>query len=201
LRSVFYEEGGMKKLMFAAVFVLILSGNVYAQGSKKIEMYVAPTFGMGFNFDAYNAVGLLAGVDVIFKVWENNKKAPGKMFAGFDTGFEYWIPTRSTGIYTNYKTHYLDWPVTGYFSYEFKVDAGPLAYAGPFFTAGVGFAVVIDDWDSRAIDNNTDFFVVFSGSFGGHLVFTNNWALKQSFTWGGGALGWGSFNLEAEYRF
>jgi hypothetical protein len=191
----------MKKQFMILIFVLLSAAALSAQGAKKVEMYVAPTFGMGFNFDSYNAIGLLAGVDVIFKVWENRKKAPGKMFAGVDTGFEYWIPTRSTGFYTNYKSHYLDWPVAGYFSYEFKVDAGPLAYAGPFFTAGVGFAVVIDDWDSRAVDNKTDFFVVYSGAFGGHLVFKNNWALKQSFTWGAGALGWGSFNLEAEYRF
>ncbi|HPA56650.1 MAG TPA: hypothetical protein PLT70_04380 [bacterium] len=52
----------MKKLMFVTVLFLILSGNVYAQGTKKLEMYVAPTFGMGFSFDSYNAVGFLTGL-------------------------------------------------------------------------------------------------------------------------------------------
>jgi len=189
----------MKRLMFIAVLFLILSGNVYAQNSKKLEMYVAPTFGVGFNFDAYNAVGLLAGVDVIFKVWENNKKAPGKMFAGFDTGFEYWLPTRTDGLYTSYKRHFFDWPVLGYFSYEFKLNAGPLAYAGPYIGMGVGLVLEHETWDRAG--ENTSFYATFAGVFGGHLVFTNNWALKQGFTWGAGARGWGSFNLEAEYRF
>jgi len=189
----------MKKQFMILIFVLLSAAALSAQSAKKVEMYVAPTFGMGFNFDSYNAVGLLAGVDVIFKVWENKKKASGKMFAGIDTGFEYWIPTRSDGFYTNYKSHIIDFPVTGYFSYEFKLDAGPLAYAGPFFCAGVGFVLEHEVWER--LSNETNFFVTFAGAFGGHLVFKNNWALKQSFTWGAGAFGRGSFNLEAEYRF
>lgn len=189
----------MNKMMLVIVFIVFFCAGLSAQETKKIEMYVAPTFGMGFSFDSYNAVGALAGVDIIFKVWENKKKAPGKMFAGIDTGFEYWIPTRSTGHYTSYRTHYFDWPVTGYFSYEFKVDSGPLAYVGPYIGAGIGLVLEHNVKDGAGSDNH--FFVTFAGAFGGHLVFKNNWALKQSFTWGAGARGWGSFNLEAEYRF
>lgn len=187
----------LKHLLFA-VF-LLFTFTICAE-YKKPEMYVAPTFGIGFSYDSYNAIGFLAGLDIVWKVWENNRKAPGRMLAGIDTGFEYWLPTRSTGIYTNYKRHYLDWPVTGYFSYEFKVNAGPLTHVGPYLGMGLGFCLEHEVWDNIN-KKDTTFFAAFAGAFGGSLVFANNWVVKQSFTWGAGARGWGSFNIEASYRF
>jgi hypothetical protein len=190
----------MKKLMFVAALVLILSGNAYAQNSKKLEMYVAPTFGMGFAFNNHNSVGLSAGIDVVFKVWENNKKAPGKMFAGIDTGFQYWFPTISRSIY-GWQRHYFTMPVTGYFSYEFKVNAGPLAYAGPFFAMGISFDIEHEENNDAVTKSKTTFYPDFASAFGGTLVFSNNWMVKQSFAWSTIGLGWSSFIIEAGYRF
>lgn len=182
----------MKLKYFLFTAFLLFTFNAAA----KPEMYVAPTFGMGFSFDTHNTVGFLAGLDIVWKVWENNRKASGKMFAGIDTGFEYWFPTSN---YFNFKRHVLDWPVTGYFSYEFKVKAGPLRYIGPFIAMGIGLNLEHDDYANRS--NQTAFFPSFAGAFGGSLVFANNWGVKQSFTWGVGNRGWGSFNVEASYRF
>lgn len=195
----------MKKIFLAAVAVILLSGTLAAQSGKKTEMYVQPTFGFGLAYNNYNAFGLDAGLDIVFKVWENNKKAGGKMFAGIDTGFQYWIPTKDIDINignSEKKYHVFTMPVTGYFSYEFKINAGPLAYAGPFITFGVSFDI---RHEIKKVDNQTttetDFYPNFANSFGGTLVFTNGWVFKQSFAWSSVNYYWGMFLLEAGYRF
>ncbi|MGI6395273.1 MAG: hypothetical protein ACOX2F_11205 [bacterium] len=194
----------MKKWLAFLIFFLFFTGNICAEEGKKLEMYVAPTFGLGLGFNSYNAIGALAGADIIFKVWENNEEAPGKMFSGINVGFEYWAPTRSDGFYTAYKRHYFDIPVTGYFSYEFEVNSGVLKYAGPYIAMGFALVVNYEAWESGSGENvssNVRFFAAFAGSLGGQLLFKNNWAFKFGFGWGAGSRNWGSFNLLAEYRF
>ncbi|HNW83013.1 MAG TPA: hypothetical protein PKG52_09000 [bacterium] len=190
----------MKKIFLIAAAVILLTSGLVAQNGKKVEMYVQPTFGFGLAFDNYNAFGLDAGIDIVFKVWENNKKAAGKMFAGIDTGFQYWVPTKSIGIYSR-KHHIFTMPVTGYFSYEFKVNAGALAYAGPFITFGISFDVDHTVYEKDRSHADTDFYPDFANSFGGSLVFTNGWVFKQSFAWSSANYYFGMFLLEAGYRF
>jgi len=93
-------------------------------------------------------------------------------------------------------------PATGYFSYEFKINAGPLAYAGPFISFGISFDVDHAVYEDDSIKKTkTDFHPDFATSFGGTLVFTNNWIFKQSFAWSSVNYYWGAFLLEAGYRF
>lgn len=196
----------MKKIFLIAVAVILLSGTIAAQSGKKTEMYVQPTFGFGVAYNNYNAFGLDAGLDIVFKVWESNKKAGGKMFAGIDTGFQYWIPTKDIGFYSK-RHHIFTMPVTGYFSYEFKINAGPLAYAGPFITFGISFDIEHTVYEDDAVEDSgvkqtaTSFYPNFANSFGGTLVFTNGWVFKQSFAWSSVNYYWGMFLLEAGYRF
>ncbi len=186
----------MKKIFFTFSAILFFGSVLCAT-----EMYVQPKVGLGFSYHSYNALGLSGGLDFAWKVWENDRKAPGKMYAGADLGFQYWMPTRvyRSIVYDKWRRHMMTAPVKGYFSYEFKVDAGPLVYAGPFYTAGVSFDIEHHTYEH--VSNETSFGPSFSSSFGGTLVFHNNWVLKQTFAWGFGRYGWNSFIIEAGYRF
>jgi hypothetical protein len=185
----------MKKNIFTFSLVMFLSSVLCAT-----EMYVQPKVGLGVSYYSYNALGLSGGLDFAWKVWENDRKAPGKMYAGADLGFQYWLPTRAyKRVYGEWRRHMMTTPVKGYFSYEFKLDKGPLSYAGPFFTAGVSFDVQYDTYKNSS--NDVSFGASFATAFGGTLVFNNNWVLKQTFAWGAGLYGWNSFIIEAGYRF
>jgi len=182
----------MKKIIFTVSAVLFYCGILSGSG-----MYVQPDFGMGFSYNSYNAVGFSGGLDIVWKVWEHDKKAAGRIYAGGNTGLRYWLPTRQRYVLWDTR-HVFSIPLTSYGSYEFKVNAGPLSYAGPFFAPGISFNLF-----HRRTDNitETDFFVNFNPSFGGILVFNNNWILKQTFSWGAGPGGWDAFIIEAGYRF
>ncbi len=180
---------------------LILAVTIFFTGMLSAKsMYVQPNFGVGFSYNRYNAVGVSGGMDMVWKVWEHDKKAAGTIYVGGSTGLRYWFPTSSQWTYTTH--HVFTIPALAYGSYEFKVNAGPLSHVGPFFSPGVSFNISHRRADSAT---NTYFSVRFNPSFGGILVFNSNWILKQTFSWGVNPYGLsgtaGGFIIEAGYRF
>ena len=165
--------------------------------------YIQPTFGIGANFYHDNQFGITVGADVDWEVWEKaSGGGAGKMYAGLDLAFQYWVPTHDGGE-GNWKWHQMRLPLQGNFAYEFKVNAGPLEYVGPWYSMGVSldFGAMSGD-GAKEINDHTDHFKAsFVYGIGASLAFTGNWALKAGF--GGNHGPWWDdyFMVEAAYRF
>ena len=204
----------MKKfLVFAALFCCTFG--LFAELG-----YWQPTLGLGTAFsveDPDNQFGISLGADVDWKVWEKaTTKAhdgSGKMYAGLDLAFEYWVPTHGTDT----KWHIMKLPVQGNFAYEFDTTqmkgAGPLKAVGPWISMGVSldFGAFGGDHASEANDNADTADKIrasFVWGLGASLVFEGNWILKGGF---GGNAGnghhhwhWNTdshFMAEVAYRF
>lgn len=187
----------MKKFLAAAAVLLCTLGLFAKIGDPKPEI-IELTFGIGAGFEEGNQFGITVGADVDWNVWEKaTTKAhdgSGKMYAGLDLAFEYWVPTSDGN-----ELHWLNIPLQGNFYYEFNTTkmqgAGPLIGVGPWYSMGIGLNIL-------AWDGESDFEASFAWGIGAQLAFKGNWALKAGF---GGDAGdhWdrSHFMAEAAYRF
>ena len=222
----------MKKLL--VVFMLLCSfalfaqdeGGNYGAGSEAKSFYIQPNFGIGAAFYSYggyseygyklidnylgNQFGITVGADVVWSVWQNNDVAAGNLYVGADLAFEYWVPTKHK--YDVDPVHVMRLPLQAYVSYEFDVDAGPLAAIGPYFSAGIGLNFVSFNKDQLEYtmfgEKSKKFQATFRWGLGGSIAFSSNLALKVGFGGDAGSaqktFNWNNnsfFMLEAGYRF
>ncbi len=207
----------MKKLLVFAALLCCTFGLFAAELG-----YIQPTLGLGPAFstvDPDNQFGISVGADVDWKVWEkattHAHDGSGKMYAGLDLAFEYWIPTQDSDLHQ--KWHIMKLPLQGNFAYEFDTTqmagAGPLQAVGPWISMGVSldFGAASGDGASdynKNLDTADKFRASFVWGLGASLAFEGNWVLKAGF---GGNAGnnhhgwhWNSdehFMAEVAYRF
>ena len=209
----------MKKLLVFAVVICCTFG-LFAKFGDPKPAIIQPTFGVGPAFsteDPENQFGISVGADVDWNVWEKaTTKAhdgSGKMYAGLDLAFEYWVPTHDGDT----KWHIMRLPLQGNFMYEFDTSkmegAGPLKAVGPWMSMGVSLDFGAFGGDgAKALNDNTDNEDKVRASFvwgiGASLAFEGNWVLKGGFggNAGGGHHGWhwntdSHFMAEVAYRF
>ena len=199
----------MKKFLVLAA-LLCCTFALFAKFGDPTPAIIQPTFGVGFNFYHENQVGITVGADVDWNVWEKaTTKAhdgSGKMYAGLDLAFEYWIPTHQNDA-GDWKWHMMRLPLQGNFMYEFDTTqmqgAGPLIAVGPWYSMGVSldFAAASGDGAKEWNDHADHFKASFVWGLGASLAFKGNWVLKAGF--GGNAGPWWDehFMAEAAYRF
>ena len=196
----------MKKMLVLAA-ILCCTFGLFAKFGDPKPAIIQPTFGLGLNFYHDNQVGITVGADVDWNVWEKaTTKAhdgSGKMYAGLDLAFEYWIPTHDGDT----KWHQMRLPLQGNFMYEFDTTkmngAGPLEAVGPWYSMGVSldFGAFGGDAAKELNDHADHFKASFVWGLGASLAFKGNWVLKAGF--GGNAGPWWDehFMAEAAYRF
>ena len=187
----------MKKFLVLAA-VLCCTFVLFAKIGDPKPAYIQPTLGLGVDFDGWNQLGVSAGVDIDWNVWEKSTSrahdGSGKMYAGIDLAFQYWAPTHGHG----WDAHYMNLPIQGNFAYEFDTTQmaghGPLKAVGPWISMGVSV-------DFAVWDNDSDVDASFAWGLGASLAFEGNWALKAGF--GGNAHDGHRdfFMAEAAYRF
>ncbi len=209
----------MKKLLVLAA-VLCCTFGLFAEIGDPTPEIIQPTFGIGAAFSTENPdnqFGISVGADVDWKVWEKATShahdGSGKMYAGLDLAFEYWVPTQDGDM----KWHIMKLPLQGNFAYEFDTSkmngAGPLQAVGPWISMGVSidFGAAGGDGASDyndALDTEDKVRASFVWGLGASLAFEGNWVLKAGFggNAGGSHHGWhwnndSHFMAEAAYRF
>ena len=192
----------MKKLMVLAA-VLCYTFGLFAKIGDPAPELIQLTLGLGADFDGWNQLGISVGADVDWNVWEkattHAHDGSGKMYAGLDLAFQYWVPTHK-----HHKTHLMNLPIQGNFMYLFDTTqmqgAGPLEAVGPWYSMGVSvdFAASSDKNINKDMDHVDASFV---WGIGAQLNFKGNWGLKAGF--GGNAHDGHRdyFMAEAAYRF
>lgn len=211
----------MKKFLVTALMLLCTTGLFATDWG-----YIQPTLGIGgafFDYGGYdisdliyskdylgNQFGITAGADIMWNLWNNKGTAEGDLYVGADLAFEYWVPTEHK--HDSKPVHVMRLPIQANIAYEFKVNAGPLQAAGPYFSTGIGlnFVAVDSSMKRTLIEEKVDKFkATWRWGLGGSLAFASNWSFKAEF--GGDAFGssqksfnWNNnsfFMIQAGYRF
>ena len=193
----------MKKIFIIMSLLFILTSFLSAQEQNEKKYYIQPVFGVGISAPLmHNVIGFTTGFDTGFKVWHNNGRAPGNMFIGISTGFQYLVPVITGDVEDS---HIFSLPLSGYFAYEFKVaNEKALRFFGLFLKVGIVFNTFynIETWGSDY--RYVTYGPAFLSGLGMIYVFKNYWTFSPVYTFqteGAGRFFFGELTFEVGYRF
>ena len=201
----------MKKLLVLAAVLCCTFGLFAKIGDPQPEL-IQLTLGLGTNFYDSNIPGISVGADIDWNVWEKATShahdGSGKMYAGLDLAFEYWLPTEKIKP-EDVTRHEMRLPIQGNFMYLFDTTqmqgAGPLIAVGPWYSMGVSidFQAAAGKKDNvkawNKVHDNVN--ASFAYGIGAQLSFNNSWGLKAGFGGNAGPFWAHHFMAEAAYRF
>ncbi len=205
----------MKKFLVLAA-VLCCTFGLFAKIGDPTPAIIQPTLGIGPAFstiDPDNQFGISVGADIDWNVWEKATShahdGSGKMYAGLDLAFEYWVPTQEGDT----KWHIMKLPLQGNFMYEFDTTqmegAGPLIAVGPWYSMGVSIDFGAAGGEgandiNKNLKSSDKVTASFVWGLGASLAFEGNWVLKAGFGGNAGGKSWdwdNHFMAEVAYRF